>query len=173
MRLHETARACPLFQDLTLDESEELLALFRNDRFPAGETILREGRSTQFLWVVVTGTCEVLKTDRNGAEQALALLEAGAVFGEMSFFHPAPHSASVRAKTDVDVMRLARNDYDRLCEEGSAVPLKLLANTLTVVSERLRRMDDWVGDFVDRRAADGHREEWRDFRSKLYAEWKF
>jgi CRP/FNR family cyclic AMP-dependent transcriptional regulator len=165
--------SCPLFQDMSLDERQEVLARLIHESFPAGETILREGRSTQMLWIIVRGRCEVAKMMHDETEQRLAILESGAVFGEMSFFNPAPHSASVRALNEVEVMQLSREHYDeleRICPSGAC---KVMLNTVKVLSERLRRMDDWTADFVQRSDAPRHYEEWRDFRAKLYSDWQF
>ncbi len=165
--------SCPLFQDMSLDERHDVLARLVHESFPAGETILREGLSTQMLWIIVRGRCEVAKTMRDETEQQLAVLESGAVFGEMSFFHAAPHSASVRALNEVEVLQLSRVHYDELEIACPSAASKIMLNTLKVLSERLRRMDDWTAEFVQRPESSRHYEEWRDFRAKLYSDWQF
>jgi len=165
---------CPVFQDMTLEEREQVLALFENEHYPAGETILREGLSIQILWIIVAGRCEVLKSFNGAPERSLAVLEQGAVFGEMSFFNPAPHSASVRALTDVEVIRLSRERYDELLSRNPAAAYKVAANTASVLAERLRKMDDWTCQLLDGPDVNAKkREEWHDFRAKLYTEWDF
>lgn len=168
----ELAR-CPIFQQMSADECQEVLNLVEHETYPAGEIILREGRSVQILWIVVHGRCEVLKTMNDGTEQQLATLDPGAVFGEMSFFHPAPHSASVRTLTEVEVLRLTRQNYNALEQTGSKAAHKIAASTAIVLAERLRQMDQWVCEFVERPESVNHREEWREFRSKLYSDWQF
>ncbi len=164
---------CPLFQDMSLTERQHVLELLEHQSFPSGETILREGRSIQILWIVVHGRCRVVKGMDDG-EQELAILEPGSVFGEVSFFHPAPHSASVQTLTDVEVMRLSRENYDQLVERDPSAARRIATNVVAVLAERLRRMDDWMADLVQRPdTADKHREEWREFRSKLYTDWEF
>jgi len=165
---------CPIFVDMSLEEREQVLALFENEHYPAGETILREGLSIQILWIIVSGRCEVVKVSNGASERSLAVLEQGAVFGEMSFFHPAPHSASVRAVTDVDVMRLSRERYDQLLERTPAAAGKVAVNTAAVLAERLRKMDEWTCELLDGPETNQKtREEWHDFRAKLYTEWDF
>jgi hypothetical protein len=46
-------------------------------------------------------------------------------------------------------------------------------SVLAVMAQRIRRMDDWICNFVERPEAADHREEWHDFRAKLYADWQF
>lgn len=164
----------PIFQNLSLEDHEAVLALFEQEQYPAGETILREGLSVQILWVIVSGRCEVVKVAPEGEERILAVLEQGAVFGEMSFFHSAPHSASVRAMTDVVVLRLSRGRFEELSQRSPPTALRIAANTASVLAERLRKMDDWVYRLLDSPESTArHREEWHEFRSKLYSEWDF
>jgi CRP/FNR family transcriptional regulator/CRP/FNR family cyclic AMP-dependent transcriptional regulator len=164
---------CPLFVDMTLDERQQVLVLLEHEHYTAGETVLREGLSTQNLWIVTHGQCEVIKARKDGTEKQLAVLDAGAVFGEMSFFHSAPHSATVRTLTTVDVMRLSREQFDSLCETGASAALKIAMSTAGVIAERLRCMDDWTRDLIQQVTVSGQKEEWQEFRAKLYTDWQF
>jgi len=167
------AARCPIFTDMTLAERAEVLKLLEDEHYPAGEVILKEGNAVQILWIIVTGRCEVVKTMKNGTQQQLVELEPGSVFGEMSFFKPAPHSASVRTLTEVQVLRLPREQFDHLHTVCPSAACHIAASTVAVLAERLRKMDKWTCDLVEKPGADGHKEEWREFRSKLYSGWKF
>jgi CRP/FNR family transcriptional regulator, cyclic AMP receptor protein len=165
---------CPLFQEMTPEESRLILELFEHESFPQGEEILEEGLTTQMLWIIVRGQCEVGKSNGNGEHRTLAQLEQGAVFGEMSFFKAEPHSASVRALTDVKVMKLSREKFDQLREQSPIVAYKIASNTAIVLAERLRRMDDWTAELFNKPNANPRqKEEWHEFRAKLYTEWEF
>ena len=168
-----TAAACPIFQGFTVDEYERVLALLEQESHAKGSVIIDEGKSRQDLWIVVKGSCEVVKKNKSQALKQLATLETGAVFGEMSFCQKAPHSATVRALTAVKVMRLTREKYEQLQKECPSAANKIVDSLLAVMAQRLRRMDDWICDFLERSEAGDHREEWHDFRSKLYADWQF
>ena len=164
---------CPIFQDLAPHELGQVVELLEDVSFKAGEVILREGHSTQHLWIIVRGRCEVAKSAKDGSQRQLAILEPGSVFGEMSFFRSAPHSASVRAVSDGKALRLSRNRYDQLLVHGPSAAHKIAISTAIILSERLRRMDDWTCDMIERNGATNQREEWREFRSKLYTDWQF
>ncbi len=171
--LEPWARQCPLFWEMNPLELAEVRHRLVSESYRKDEVILREGKSFQVLWIIAQGECEVFKMVKPGIEQRLTVLDAGAVFGEMSFFQPAPHSASVRAITDVEVMRLSRENSPPWRKPAPA-QRKMLINAVQILAERLRRMDDWTCKLVER--PDGpetHRKEWRDFRSKLYTDWHF
>ena len=164
---------CPILHNLTPDQRARVLSLMETQTFPRGETILREGGSTRFLWIIAEGRCEVVKNVNAGAERQLAVLEECSVFGEMSFFHPSPHSASVRALSDVKVKRLSSEKFDELKKSDAAVAHMIASNTVKVLADRLRLMDDWIGKLVEKPGAVAHKEEWHEFRAKLYTDWEF
>lgn len=169
----EKTVASALLQGLTPTERQHVLELTDREVYPQGHEILYEGKSVQVLSIIVRGRCEVIKTTRNGATQQLAVLEPGAVFGEMSFFHPAPHSATVRAQSDVEILRLTRDDFEALERKCPSAAGKIAINIVCVLAERLRKMDDWICDLIERPDAKKHLEEWQDFRKKLYSDWPF
>jgi len=71
-------------------------------RFAAGEVILPEGPSTNRMYILAGGDIEVLRGDTVVAE----IHDPGAVFGEMSAFLGADHTATVRAASDVIAFRI-------------------------------------------------------------------
>ena len=69
------------------------------DFYPAGAELIRQGGRSGSLIVLKEGEVEVL---RDG-EFVSAIRQPGAIFGEMSILLERPHSASVRAVTDVQI----------------------------------------------------------------------
>ena len=164
---------CVLFHSVTADEMEELLYYSEREEFPEGTRILDEGNATRYLWVIQSGSCEVRKKLSNGTEQSLAQLGPYSIFGEMSFFNPAPHSASVVASTEVNTIRLPGREFDQMLKEGAKGAQKVVFNTLRIMSDRLRLMDKWTAEMVETSGSRAKNAEWHDFRSKLYSDWQF
>ncbi len=65
-------------------------------KFGPGEVILRDGERTGLLYILVSGSVEVVKDDI----AVNAISEPGALFGEMSVLLNAPHTATVRTLED-------------------------------------------------------------------------
>lgn len=167
-------RSCVLFQEMSNAELKQVVTLLHTDEFPKDEVILREGKSVQQLWILIQGQCEVVKAVEEDGHQQLAVLEVGAVFGEMSFFRPGPHSASVRSLTPVRLFSLPREEFEELVETGSSAAYRIAVNLNRILSERLARMDDWICKRVESKEEKPvHKDEWKDFRSRLYSEWQF
>ena len=114
-------KACadvPAFQQLNDDECRQLLDIAQQRAFAPGEQVIEQGKRSQQLWILLEGKCEVVKQSEHDGSLVLAQLEPRSVFGEMSFFSPAPHSASVVAKTQVRLLSIGRMDYDGVVRPG-------------------------------------------------------
>ena len=162
-----------IFEGMTAEDRTELLERMELHKYSPNDRILREGLSIQILWVIVKGHCAVTKTIGDEEQRNLAELGPGDIFGEMSFFRSAPHSASIMTMTDVEVLMLRRDKYDELESAGSTAAYRIATNTAAVLAERLRRMDDWVCDLVEAPDVASHKEEWQQFRSNVYTHWDF
>ncbi len=161
-------RGCTLLGDLNDMEISKFLSLSIREDFAAGQEILEEDKVYQGLWIILAGECEVLKPGAGGGSR-LATLGPGNVFGEMSFLQAAPHSASVKAINHVQTLRLMRDKYDQLKECCPEAAYKIAANIVRILSERLRKMDEWTCRLVVGHADHRKHQEWHDFRAKLYS----
>ena len=136
--------------------------------FAPGTDILTEGLTYQALWVVVSGHCEVVKKAED-RERRLAEFGTGDVFGEMSFFQKQTHSASVRAMQPTKTLRLMSDCYAELRKSHPETVEKIATNMIQLLTERLRRMDEWTCQMVTSTGSQQQQTEWMKFRSKLSA----
>lgn len=85
---------------------DELLALGTILDRRAGQVILTEGEFGRSVYVLLAGTVAVSVTDAAGAEMKLAELGPGSFIGELSFLMGARRTATVTARTDVQLVEL-------------------------------------------------------------------
>ena len=138
---------CPVFRTMSPDERQHVQQLAEYLTFQKGQTIFRErDEILQGLWMLRRGTCDVVKELTGGAEQQMAFLEAGAIFGEMSFFDPSPHSATVRAVAECELMFLAVEKIETLRLLDLSAAYKLITNAVQIMATKLRRMDRYTLD---------------------------
>lgn len=167
----ELLTSFPVFEGLAAADASRIAADLTRMSFDAGSTILHEGKSIQALWIIVSGECVVSRKAADKTEMVLAELKSGDVFGEMSFVRSAPHSATIKARTGVSVCTYTREDFLKLANAHPTAAFRVCANIAGVLAERLRRMDTWVCDLVERPEASNHRDEWQTFRSAVYSNW--
>lgn len=100
----------------------------------------------QGLWVLSRGKFQVVKELNGGAAQQMAMFEPGAIFGEMSFFDPSPHSATIRAIDECQLMFLPAEKIEALRVLDLSAAYKLISNAGQIMAGTLRRMDRYTLD---------------------------
>ncbi|HET7520429.1 MAG TPA: ATP-binding protein [Candidatus Limnocylindria bacterium] len=135
----EALHAAPLFAGLSDADLARLAETVERQKLSAGELLLREGDPGDAMYVVVSGELEVTK--RAGAtEQPLARVGPGAIQGEIAALQGTERAASVRAVTDVEVLRIPREGLLALLDTGPEAALALVRTVL----ERLRALELFV-----------------------------
>jgi len=130
-------RRVPLFSMLTADQAQAIADSVVKRRFRRGEIVVEQGRKSNALFILLNGRARVLTSDSRGREVILAVLEAGDYVGEMSLIDNEPHSATVRAEVQTDMLVLARADFARCLPEASTLSYGILRGLV----KRLRNAD--------------------------------
>ena len=130
-------RRVPLFSMLTADQAQAIADSVSKRRFRRGELVVEQGRKSNALFILLNGRARVLTSDARGREVILAVLEAGDYVGEMSLIDNEPHSATVRAEVQTDMLVLQRADFQRCLPEHSSLSYAILRGLV----RRLRHAD--------------------------------
>lgn len=123
-----------LLPDLDDAGWDRLIAYTQVSRFAQGDTVIAAGSRDRTLYIVADGVLEL--EGSNGR----ALLESGAVIGEMPFFDGQPHPVAVRARTDVDLLGLSPEAFEVLAAREPMLACTLLMDLARLLSLRLRRL---------------------------------
>jgi CRP/FNR family transcriptional regulator, cyclic AMP receptor protein len=102
-------------------------------QYAPNETIINENDIGETAFIIEKGKVEVYK-ERNGARVHVAILEAGASFGEMSLVYDSPRSATVTALEETLVREYHRDAIVSTMKENPEAIIKFLKN----IFERLR-----------------------------------
>jgi signal transduction histidine kinase len=108
--------------------------------YKPGETIIREGEVGDSLFLIGSGSVDVVLAGAGGQTILLSLLLPGETFGEMGLFERRPRCATVRARDGCVVLEVKGEDLRRLGEAQPDVEFKVLLK----VSERLRSNNEHV-----------------------------
>jgi len=114
--LANLVRTSELFRALADDDRDALLAKFESQLVPAGTTFIREGERNEYLWVVVSGRCEV-----RAAGAPISELGPGAAVGEISLVSGAPAVADVVATEPAVLLRLSKQDFGVIAQKHPAL----------------------------------------------------
>ena len=101
-----------LFNTLTNEEKNEIAERLIEAPFVQGEAMTRQGAEAHWLYIIKRGEAEV-RVVAEGSElsEKVAILPAGAFFGEMGLMTGEPRTATVVAATDVQCYRLDKSAF--------------------------------------------------------------
>jgi CRP-like cAMP-binding protein len=125
----------PLFEMLSNQELEAVCALLTPRSLKTGATIFTEGALGDGLYLVAAGEVEVFHSSRNGP---LATLGVGECFGEMALVDKDYRSATVKARSDVELLHLSPESLARFRKDHKDGFGFLVMNIARLLSVRLR-----------------------------------
>lgn len=130
-------RRVPIFSLLTNDQAQGIADAVVKRRYRRGELVVEHGKKSNALFILLTGRARVLTADSRGREVILAVLESGDYVGEMSLIDNEPHSATVRAEIQTDMLILGRPEFARCLPENSSLSYAIMRGLVA----RLRSAD--------------------------------
>ncbi len=138
-------------QRLSAMEINFLASLSREEVFPPGKTIFKEGEAGEKMYIVADGTVMISKSIAGVGEEALAFLERGDYFGEMALIDQRTRSADARAhpKKSVTVLALPRAVVEGLLNIEKVSSVRLLKILTCLAAKRTRAIQEkLVGWFL-------------------------
>ena len=110
----ETVRSVELFDSLTDEEREFVVSRLTYAPFAKGETMTRQGAVAHWLYVLASGTAEVLVSADDGTTKVVAAISGPSFFGEMGLMAGEPRFASVAATSDTECYRLDKEGFQEI-----------------------------------------------------------
>lgn len=161
-----------IFTDLEKGCLTCLAAIATPASFKKGQQIFSEGDQGDSFYQVTQGTVSITKKDAAGAEREIAVLRENDILGEMALLTDAPRSAAAKCLTDVRLLRILRNDFQKQLKAGDAHSYQILLHLVGVLSKRLREMNEQVSRLLQKQATKAN-PELAALRERLTKEWSF
>lgn len=127
-----------LFKNLDFAEANALLEICHSEHRVKGDPLIMENSVGQALYLIKDGKARVYKGAEDKGE-SIAMLGQGELFGEMSLIEDSLTSANVIAETDINLVIIHREDFERLLAQNESLALKIYKSFCRVLSERLRK----------------------------------
>ncbi|MGH7738521.1 MAG: cyclic nucleotide-binding domain-containing protein [bacterium] len=131
-----------LFQGLTAPELEALSLLIFEKNYSKSSTLFVEGMTGEVLYLVKTGSVQILKKFDNHEEKILATLKAGEFLGEMSLIDNRPRTATARVAEESTLLVMTKKAFNAMMEKHPAAALKVILVFLKVANERVRKANE-------------------------------
>ena len=138
------------FPGIKPEEVQEIIANSRIQTYPPGTVVCKEAAVESSFYMILEGDFEVTKVINNRETRLLKTLTAGDFFGEMALIHNAPRAATVTAKTDVVVLELDKDGFNRVLRHSPSVAMAMVSE----ISNRLRQNDELAIEDLRLRASE-------------------
>ena len=143
----EILRKVALFEGLTSFQLNKLGGALKLWEIPIGKHVFREGDAGTSMFIIVEGKVRISKMVPGIGEEALAILERGQYFGEMSLIEEGPRSADAIAHTSCLLYELSREKLDEVMFTDKELASTLLWTFVRTLSSRLRETNDKIRAF--------------------------
>lgn len=130
--LAQTLQSIEIFQDLAPEDTAALAAEFDLVQLKRGEALVRQGDPADELYVIVSGRFTV---NREGRRAPICEIGPNQPVGEIAFLTGGARTATVRAMRDSLVLKLTREQFDRLSAKQPTIWRALTATLARRLAE--------------------------------------
>lgn len=106
-----------------------------------GQVVVREGEAGEELYIVGTGSVEVVLGHGTERETAVAVLQAGDCFGEMCVIEPTVRSATVVAREGTLLYGIKSTTLNKVYHFWPQQQAVIMANLALTLAERVHKLD--------------------------------
>ena len=139
----ETILKCiPLFSNLSKRGLKKLEKIVHLRTYHRHETIFKQNELGLGMYIIRSGSVDIVQERRDGTEHPLAHLEHGDFFGEIALLIESPRSASAIASEATELIGLFRPDLLDLVNRDPRLGIKIILPLSQVLAERLRQTDE-------------------------------
>ena len=117
--LYQSLKKYSYFAHLSDAALDALSGKLYSAEFPEGTKIIKEGTPAEYFYLISKGEVEIFKETRWGQTANINVLGPGKGFGEMALITSSPRYCSIRAKTDVSLLKLHKKDFEEIVNMDS------------------------------------------------------
>ena len=143
----EELKEIDLFSGLNSAHLSLLASVVEPREVPAGTVLFREGDTGDELFILQKGKVRISKHVEGVGEEALAILEKGAYFGEMALLGDHPRTADAICNTACLLGVIRREPFEQLLFLNKELAYELLWTFVRTLSERLAQTNDKIKAF--------------------------
>ena len=128
----------PIFDMLTWRELTGLARIVHRRHFGAGEEVLRAWVPRSGMFVIQTGSVDVVRPREDGTSLVVGNLGPGELLGEFSLVDDSPRSTAIVAAESSDLVGFFRPDLMDLVETHPRLGFKILYRVSQILTAHLR-----------------------------------
>lgn len=131
--VRDLLRSVYFFRDLRDEEIDALSLVCERKHYSQGDIVFQEGDKADYFFIIIHGSAEVWKDYFDTQPDLLAVHTDGHLFGEMALVDELPRSATVVARTDLEVLRIFLDDFHAILEKNGRIAISILKSLSAMI----------------------------------------
>lgn len=134
-----------LFSMISTNDLRAVVAVITEVKYHAGELIIKEKDIGDSMYLIRSGSVQIVKKGRENSTRILAELHKGECFGEMSAIDEEVRSADVYAKESCILLKLRKDDLFEVildCPHIGIEMLKIFIKRLRDANEIIEKINE-------------------------------
>ena len=131
-----------IFQDLTDQEMEEMDRATTMSTCEPGRVFYGPDEPGEVLFLLKAGRVQLYRLSPEGKKLVVAVLDKGAIFGEMSLVGQGMHNTFAEAINECTLCVMSRMDVERIIQEKPEVALRFLESMAKRLRETEAKLED-------------------------------
>jgi CRP/FNR family transcriptional regulator, cyclic AMP receptor protein len=132
----------PFFDGLTPEALAMIAQVTTEESLAYGARLFQYGDPGDKLYIILEGKVRISREVAGMGEEALAVLGAGEVFGEMSLLDESPRSAGALAHERCRLLVITKDAFDDLLFLHKDLAYEVLWSCVRMLASRLRETND-------------------------------
>jgi CRP-like cAMP-binding protein len=138
----EQLRGIQLFSGLKEPALQLVARIAREESHGKGTKLFRHGDPGEKLYLILEGRVRIGRELSGMGEEALAILDAGQMFGEMALLDEQPRSADATVHENCRLLAIPRDGFDDLLFLNKDLAYEVLWSIVAMLLKRLRETND-------------------------------
>jgi CRP-like cAMP-binding protein len=135
-------RSITIFKDLDKNELEIVSKHVFEKSVEKDSILFVEGMSGELLYIIMSGSVEIIKKTNDNKKIVLATMEANDIIGEMSLIDSAPRTATGITSADSVLLVITKQSFNEILQSDPRIAAKILMGLLKVIGRRLKITTD-------------------------------
>jgi len=134
----------PLFKDLTDYEMEPIIDLSRSYTYPQGTHIFMQGEPLKNVYFIHEGRVKIYKTDLNGKEQIVNVLQEGDMFPHQGFFRQDNYPAHAESVINTTLIYIPIHSFEQFLMTHPEISMKLFRVLGDIIVDLQNRLEQQI-----------------------------
>lgn len=147
------ARKVPMFENLEINEFEEIAKNINHKKYSKGDIIFSEGDKAGTLYFISEGKIKLYKYNREGKEQIVYMMADGDFFGELDLLKNSEYTLNAKVIEDCKICTLSKGEMKNIILKNPKIAIKLLESVSNRLSEAENLAKNLSNNDVDARMA--------------------